>query len=114
MSNRAEPEGVGVGTYGGRPRGLPGVTTAKKMPRRSKKNTIGGPRVLSQKHLQLVVFCYERPVDETWAVRMKAWNEEHPEWGYHEVKNSIRDANQGLRRLLRPNARFERSTEDRE
>lgn len=66
----------------------------------------GRPRAISKKHVELVLFCDGQPNDETWSDRMDAWNEAHPDWTYSEVKNFIRDANQGLRRLLGPSFKF--------
>lgn len=64
------------------------------------------PRSLSDKHTSLVRFCNNRPENETWGARMESWNLAHPEWSYPEIKNFIRDANQGLRRLLGKNMKF--------
>ena len=72
------------------------------------------PRSLSSKHIQLVMFCDERPPGETWAVRMAAWNQQHSKWKYEAVKNFLRDANQGLRRLLGPNAQYDRPQKELE
>lgn len=61
---------------------------------------------MSVKHVELVLFCDKRPDEETWAKRMEAWNDEHPDWAYTEPKNFLRDANQGLRRLLGRSFKF--------
>ena len=66
----------------------------------------GRPRTLSRKHLELILFCDERPDAETWMERMEAWNDEHPNWAYTEPKNFLRDANQGVRRLLGKSFKF--------
>lgn len=59
-------------------------------------------RDLSEKHTRLAVFAAERPEEETWKQRMKAWNEAHPQLKYTVETNFARDCSQAQQRLLTP------------
>jgi hypothetical protein len=56
------------------------------------------PREISPKHLELALFTAERE-GEPLAVRMTAWNAQHPEWAYAQITNFGRDSREAVRRL---------------
>lgn len=59
-------------------------------------------RSMEVKNLQLAKFVSDRPTDEEPRDRMDAWSEEFPEWGYDSLGNFNRDADEAVRKLLRP------------
>jgi hypothetical protein len=59
-------------------------------------------RSLSEKHTALALFMSFRPLGETYAEAMKAWNKEYRKWRYGQETNFGRDAQVARRRLLTP------------
>lgn len=60
----------------------------------------GRHRSMSEKHHTLVLFMNSRPVEETYAGGMTAWNRKYPNWKYTSETNFGRDVQVARRRLL--------------
>lgn len=54
---------------------------------------------LSDKSIKLVLFVIEHE-QSTWYERLDLWNEEHPKWEYHEVRNMAKDYHRAVRKLM--------------
>jgi len=65
-------------------------------------------KALSIKHLRLAAFFADRPTDEKWQTRMKAWNRANRKWKYTQESNFRRDCLQARKRVLAPALSLER------
>jgi hypothetical protein len=58
------------------------------------------PQGMSDKHMELAVFVSERPLGESLALKMNAWNALHPEWRYEQTSSFGGHSQLAIRRLI--------------